>query len=247
MMQRNGRKNLAVLVLATCLAASLYFDVFIVRNDNGGILYWKGEEAYLFTGESHRGYHFSYFAYPFVLIAEYFYVVRFPNDEWTCSMVIHITPSNVERQPGSCGGPHVLSPSFLTPFEGVFYAMCQGAIICKWNGHDYIPATEEEQRRLGGYKGLVVASQNDQLINGWRVHYPPVNGGHFDIHLSNDLVISVTNRATNERAYPWINVDLLRSGQSPQHLYDVDGTPRTVSKKEYESVLRNHSLSAVEP
>src|ERR1700730_3596494 len=190
LMLRKGRKTVAVVVLAICFAASLYFDVFIIRDGSGGIFYSKGDEAYVFTGESHTGYRLSYFAYPFVLLAEYFYVGHTPKDQWACSMVMHITPSNVERQPGRCGGPDVHSPVEITPFEGVFYAMCQGAIICRWNGHGYIPATEEEQRRLGGYKSLVAASQDNQLINGWRVHYAPSTGGHFDVHLDDDLVIS---------------------------------------------------------
>ena len=128
----------------------LYFDVYTIHDFGGGVLYWKGDEAYLFGGEGHFGYHSSYFALPFELLAEYFGASAPSKDDWSCSMVIHITPTNVEHFPGECGGLDVHGPHFLTPFDDEFFAMCQGSFICKWTGHGYVPATQDEQRRLGG-------------------------------------------------------------------------------------------------
>lgn len=111
--------------------------------------------------------------------------------------------------------------------------MCQGATLCKRTVHGYIWATPEEKQRLDGGNSLIAAPQNNQLVNGWRVHIPPSIGGHFEVHLSDSSVISVTNRATDKRERAWISVDLSRPGQKPQSLSDVNGSSRWVNKKEY--------------
>jgi hypothetical protein len=91
----------------------------------------------------------------------------------------------------------------------------------------------EEKQRLDGGNSLIAAPQNNQTVNGWRVHMPLGAGGHFEVHLSDGSVISVTNHAKDERERAWISVDLSRPGQKPQSLFDVNGSPRWVSKEEY--------------
>jgi len=241
-MQRKEKRRVVAILLVLCLAASLLLNVYYVIDGSGGTLYWKGDEAYFFTSDSHTGYHPSYLAFPFELLAQTFFWAPFPSDQWHCYLVILITASSVERYPGACGGVNVHGANWLTPFDDGFYAMCQGAILCKWTVQGYVPATPEEKQRLDGGNGLVIAPQNDQIINGWRVHRTPDApevGSHFEVKLSDGSVVSVTNRATDVRAYPWISVDLLRPGQKPQSLYDVNETPHRVSKRRYESLFRN--------
>ncbi|HXN17393.1 MAG TPA: hypothetical protein VN875_03605 [Candidatus Binatus sp.] len=59
-------------------------------------------------------------------------------------------------------------------------------------------------------------------------------------------MISVTNRATDVGAYPWITVDLVRPGQKPQSLFNVDGSPRWVSKKEYVNTFNSSASRFVD-
>jgi hypothetical protein len=222
-----------IALVSMCLIASAILGVRFAADGSGGTLYWKGDEAYFFTLDSHTGHQVSYLAFPFELVAQNFFWAPLPSEQWGCSPVIHITPSNVERYPGACGGQNVHDANFLTPFDHGFYAMCQGATLCKWTVHGYIPATPEEKQRLAGANSLIAALQNNQIVNGWRVHTPPGTGGHFEVHLSDGSVISVTNHATDERERAWISVDLSRPGQKPQSLFDVSGSPQWVSKKEY--------------
>jgi len=164
------KKSIVTALLATCLVASAILGVRFVVDGSGGTLYWKGDEAYFFTSDSHTGYQVSYLAFPFELFAQKnFFCAPLPSEQWGCSLVIHITPSNVERYPGACGGQDVHDANFLTPFDDGFYAMCQGAILCKWTVDGYIPATPEEKQRLDGVNRLAIAPQNNQIMNGWRV------------------------------------------------------------------------------
>jgi hypothetical protein len=247
-MERTKRSVLIALA-SMCLIACAILGVRFIADGYGGTLYWKGDEAYFFTSDSHRGYQVSYLAFPFELLAQNFFWAPLPSEQWGCSLVIQITPSNVERYPGACGGQNVQDANFLTPFDDGFYAMCQGAILCKWTVHGYVPARPEEKQRLDGGNSLIAAPQNDQLINGWRVHHTPGSpgvGSHFEVSLSDGSVISVTNRATDVGAYPWITVDLVRPGQKPQSLFNVDGSPRWVSKKEYVNTFNSSASRFVD-
>jgi hypothetical protein len=62
-------------------------------------------------------------------------------------------------------------------------------------------------------------------------------GDHAEVEIGKKLVISVQNHSTNARAYPRVSVDLVRPGQAPESLYNVDGTPRRVSSSEYEQAF----------
>jgi hypothetical protein len=239
-MNKKSKKVIALVVLAVALAASISFKVYYLVDHSGGMLFWKGEEAYLFLGTSHTGYRLSYLEYPFIIISEYFYSPPLPEHRRASSLVLRVTPSAIERHVVDYGEAPI-TPDFMTPFEDGFYAMCRGAVLCKWAGNSFEPATEEEQRRLDGVNRLVRGSMDNQIVNGWHVRQSFRSpGDHFEVEVGKNLAISVRNHATDVRAYPWVSVDLLRPGKAPENLYNVDGTPRRVSKSEYQSVFSNH-------
>jgi hypothetical protein len=230
---------IALLLLAAALAASVLSNVYFIRAASGGTLLSRGEEAYLFVGTGGTGYRFSYLEYPLVVFKEHFYAPPFPEQRRGSSTVIRVTPTAVE--------PHVQESEedpgalFLTPFDDGFYAMCPGAVLCKWAGNSFEPATKEEQRRLDGTNRLVRGDMNNKVINGWHVRYTGSSpGDHFEVEVGKKFVIAAKNKASDVRAYPWISIDLLRPGKPPESLYDVDGTPRRVSKAEYERFFPKH-------
>jgi len=225
---------LLVLVLAVVMA--LTWRVYVVADGSGAKVFWKGEEAYLFAGDSHTGYHFRALEYLFVLLAQYFYFVPSPETQVGSTLVIKVTPSGVEKHIVNYGEWPAHGPLFLTPFDDDFFAMCPGGVLCKLAGDRYERATEEEQRRFGGIDQLARAGFTE--LNGWHARAAGLPGDHFEVQVGKDLVISVTNHATNPRAYPWITIDLLRNGQPTQSLYNVDGTPRIVGKAKYERTFR---------
>jgi hypothetical protein len=226
------------------LTVSAILHVYYLVDSSGAAVFSRGEEAYLFLDSGHEGYRVSYLAFPFAILREYFNAPVTRTDYGGCSLVIRVTPSNAERFLTHCGDPDLQYVAFVTPFEDGFYAHCRGSIVCKWTESGFVPATQEETRRVGGLSGLVKGDMNNQNVNGWNAHYAYLPGDHVEVPISNQLMISVRNHATNvqEWQYPWITVELLRPGQSPQTLYDVNGQPRRVSKSEYENVFRQTSF-----
>lgn len=235
------RKTKVWVVVAALLIVSVFLNVYYVTYDSRATVYSREDEAYLFLGDWHTGYRVRYLAFPFVMLRQYFNAPIEPTEQSGCSLVIHVTPSNVDRYVTHCGDPSLQFVLFVTPFEDGFYAHCQGANLCKWTENGFVPATQEETQRIGGISGLVKGDMSNQIVNGWHVHYAAMPGAHFEVPIGKDLIISVKNRATNQREwqYPWITVDLLRPGQGPQNLYDVNGNPRRVSKSQYERVFRS--------
>ncbi len=178
-MHMRTKTVIALVVLALLLAASVSLKVYFSTSHVAAMMFWRGDEAYLFLGTGHTGHRFS------------------------------------------------------------FFAMCSGAVLCKWTANGFELATEEEQRRHDGVNRLVRGSMNNQIVNGWHVRGSFRSpGDHAEVEIGKDLVISVRNHAADVRAYPWVSVDLLRPGQEPESLYSVDGTPRRVSKSEYDRTFR---------
>ncbi|HWY08989.1 MAG TPA: hypothetical protein VNY24_19155 [Candidatus Acidoferrales bacterium] len=232
-------KTVAVfLVLALAVVMALTFRVYVVADGSGAEVFWRGEEAYLFVGDSHTGYHFRALEYPFVLLAQYFYYVPSPKNDVASTLVISVTPSGAENHMVNYGEWPAHAPLFLTPFGDGFYAMCPGGVLCKWAGDRFQPVTEEERQRFGGVDRLARGGFSE--LNGWHARAAGLPGDHFEVQIGKDLVVSVSNRATNPRAHPWVSIDLLRAGQPTQSLYNVDGTPRMVSKSEYEQTFKEH-------
>jgi len=117
--------------------------------------------------------------------------------------------------------------------------MCPGGTLCKWSGIEFVPATQEEQQRFGGLNNLFREDINNHIISGWSVRQIRSSpGDHFEIQLESGFSISANNRATDMRELPSISVVLLRPARAPEVLYDVDGSPRRVSRAEYEKTFR---------
>ena len=230
-MEQRFKIAIGVVALVIFLTVLSLPTVYYIGNGIDGTLFWKGNEAYLFTAESKAGYHFSYLAFPLVLAVQ-FYWAPSPANKWGCPLVIHVTPTAIERQRGACGDQQVQA-NFVTPYDDHFYAVCEGATLCKWADHGYVAATEKENKRLDVGVLPAIARENNGMISGWRLHYFPDSGDHFEVRLNDGSVISVGNRAKHLRSYPWVAVDLLRPNQTGQELYNVNGVPRIFSKKGY--------------
>jgi len=231
-----GFMILVLFVIAmVALRATASLRVYFIRDSPGATVFSRADEAYLFLGSGRTGYHFSYLEYPFVVFKEYFYDVPSPANQRAAVTVIRVTPSVVERHVVDFDDHSLRPTGFLTPFDDGLYAMCPVDVLCKWTGNGFEQATEEEQRRHDGTKRLVHGSMNNQTINGWAVHeILSLPGDHFEVQVDNKFAIAVKNQARGVREYEWISVDLIRPGQRPDKLYDVNGTPHTVSRSEYE-------------
>jgi hypothetical protein len=66
-MEQRFKIAIGVVALVIFLTVLSLPTVYYIGNGIDGTLFWKGNEAYLFTAESKAGYHFSYLTFPFVL------------------------------------------------------------------------------------------------------------------------------------------------------------------------------------
>ena len=223
-------------IMAIIRVASM--EIYWVRDASGATVFWKDDEAYLFLGSGHTGYRISYLEYPLEIAKEYFYVVPSPNDQRVIGTVIRVMPSGVERHVVEYGENAAQSALLLTPFDDGFYGMCQGGVLCKWTGHGFEVATQEEQEKHGGTDRLFRGDFNGQIINGWSAReVRRMPGDHFEAKVDDKFVIAAKNQASDVRERAWISVDLIRPGRPPERLYNVNGTPRLVSKTEYQNIF----------
>jgi hypothetical protein len=228
---------LSIIILGIALTSFLRMYVYVIRSDSGGSVFWKADEAYIVASGSSRGYRFRYITYPWIALKEYLNAPPFPDEHRVSDIYVRITPSSVERQEVDFGTNTGNTPRLFTPFDDGLYAQCPGVVLCKWIGNQFRRATEEEQKKIGGTDGLNQDPRKD-AINGWKVRsFPYLPGEHFDIDVGKTFTITAKNQAAPGRVYPSISVDLLRPGQIPENIYNVDGVPRRVNESEYKQIF----------
>jgi len=207
----------------------------LVWDWSGATIYSRENEAYIFMGESHTGYHFPYIAYPFVIGLQYFGAVTEQSDAHSAALVLHITPTSIDRQ---SFGPNDISASFVTPFDDGLYGLCPGGKLCKWTGTSFEPATPEQEQKVGGIEHLARGGTRNQPVNGWVIHQTWKHGEKFIVQVGKDIEIVLQNHNKEASVHNWVAIDLLRPGQPPEHLYNVDGRkPRHVTKATYDRIF----------
>lgn len=208
---------------------------YFVTDDCGVMLFAKGERAFLVLGTGHTGTHLSYLEYPIAVVKEFFGGVYMAKDRRVSTTVIRVMPSEVQLYVIDFGKETANAPVFFTPFDDGIYAMCPGVDLCKWEGNSFRPATDDEQRQHGGIDGLFRDDINNQTVNGWSARSLRNSpGDQFSVELGMKLRIVAKNIATSDRKPSKMFVEVLRSGQTPEDLYSTDGSPRRVSRSEYE-------------
>jgi hypothetical protein len=227
------RIRILAVILALILGSWLV-RLYFVSDHAGAIVFQKNDEAYLFLGDGHTGWHFPALFFPVVLAGEYLHVPTNSSDEYGQSLVIRVTPEGVQRWVNRSS--HIAN---LTPFEDDFYARCPGTVLCRWTERGFVRASPEDEKRIGVDK-LYTGSFDNKIVNGWTTHQLKFAAGdNFEVQLGHDLAISVKNRSERD-AFPNVAVDLLRPGQAPENLYRADGEPRRVSRSEYEQLFGRH-------
>ncbi len=97
---RNKRAGILFAFFVVVIVLSLYFQMHLVRDWSGATVYSRENEAYIFTGDSHTGYHFPYVAYPFLILQGFLHVGNEANDQHSAALILHITPSSIDRSTG---------------------------------------------------------------------------------------------------------------------------------------------------
>lgn len=231
-MARKAKWAVTSVILVLILGAWVV-QLHFISDNAGATLFQRGNEAYLFLGAGHTGWHFPALLYPLVMAKGYLHIPADISDQYGQSLILRVTPEGVQRWEAPS-----TDISFLTPFEDGFYGLCPGSVLCKWTtGKGFGIASSEEEKRIG-INDLHKGSPDNQVVNGWTGHVLKFSpGDHFEVRLDQNLVIAVQNRSMKDGAYRDVTVDLLRPGQAPENLYHADGFPRRVSKSEYEQLL----------
>jgi hypothetical protein len=225
-------------VLLVALVLSTFLRMHLVQDWSDATVYSRENEAYIFMGDSHTGYHFPYVAYPFLIFRGLLHVGTEANDQHSAMWVLHITPTSIERQIYVPVNLNHSNPAFMTPFEDGIYGMCPGGTLCKWTDNSFEPATTEQQQKVGGIEHLVRGDTGDQPVNGWVISRTGRPGEEFEAQVGKDITIAVQNHNKEASPYNWVTIDLLRPRQPPEHLYNVDGRkPRLVTKFTYDSIF----------
>ncbi len=230
--------TLSAAALAGALLVSLLLHAYFVTDDCGVMLFSKGEEAFLILDTGHTGTHLSYLEYPIAMVKELFGGVYMAKDRRVSTTVVRVTPSAVQRYVIDLGKYTGDAPQSLTPFDDGIYARCPGVVLCKWEGNAFRPATDDEQQQHGGIDHLYGGDANNQIVNGWSIHVlRNAPGDQFSVEIGQKATIVVKNTAASDTQPPKISVEMLRSGQPVENLYLTDGSPRKVSKSEYERLF----------
>jgi hypothetical protein len=84
----------------------------------------------------------------------------------------------------------------------------------------------------------------NESVNGWVIGHSERSGEQFKVQVGKGIVIFMQNHNKEDSIYKWVSVDLLRSGQPPERLYNVNGrNPRLVTKATYNRIFSTAQLS----
>ena len=217
---------------------TIVLHVHVVQDWSGATIYSRENEAFIWMFGSHDGWRLPYIEYPFAIIEEYFRVPTEATDRLSEGVVLHITPTSLDRQIYLPTDENDTGPLFIIPFDDGLYGICPGSKLCKWTGKNFGPATSEQEQKIGGVEHLVIRDRESHPVNGWVIRESSHPGERFVARVGKDIVITMENH--NEKASPWawVTIDLLRVGQPSVQLYNVDGRkPRFVTKATYDRIF----------
>lgn len=232
-------RNKTVLTIAfiLCIAAivvSASFNIYFVIGGGHGDVLWNSDEAYLFSENIQRGYHFTYLEYPFELLGEYFYRVPHTDVEQVHCVVLKVTSSGIDRYVIDVGANTALCPDSYTPIGKEIYAWCPGA-VCKWTGTDFKPVTDAEAQSIGGPEGL--SRRDFASVHGWSKHSLGPLGSKFTVRVDDKFELLEDHGSSDKYRNGSVSVGLMRPGRSIERILYLDDKPREVSKQEYESAI----------
>jgi hypothetical protein len=238
-MQKKIGAGIIVGMIAAVVGWIAFGTLYYIRDDSGGQLLWKSDEAYLFASVKRRGYRVRVLNFGWLALKEWLNVPPpLPTDQRVFLTVIRVSSSGIERHDHKVVEDGWYGPDFFTPIGETIYANCQG-ILCKWLGDRFENATPEEQKNLDGINRL--SSDSVESINGWSKRGVGEVAGdfHFSIEIGNGTRLRIQQgnvfRSTTDSATVYLD----RTGQPSQQLWHVNGAPRRVTKREYEQVLFN--------
>lgn len=159
-----SKKKLALLGTVLLVIVSIVINAYFLRVVIAGDALWNDHEAYFFVRRINRGIQKKWIQVPLFVVLNRLGLIEPPADNSASLIVIHITPSGVERHELELDPTPGKNPSRYTPREGRIWANFWSiGGLSWWTGDHFEPATAEEKNRIGGIADL----DNYPLENGW--------------------------------------------------------------------------------
>jgi hypothetical protein len=230
---------IAVLVASAVAGRS---NVYMVLDGGDGRVLWNANEAYLFFGVRHIGHEVNILRFPWFLAKNYLGGVEDPGDDRGSLDVIRATSSGIEHHVQSVEySPPGSGPDMYTPLEDRIYVNypARGG-LCRWAGDHFEPATPEERQRLDNI-GHLTNKDIDHGENGWSKRSFQVEPGDpndtLTIEVSNNFRLSASDLGA-KNGDRILSINLLKSGNAPEKIWEVNLHWGKVSKAEYERVFQ---------
>jgi hypothetical protein len=233
----------AVVFLIAVVVMAARFNVYLILDGSGGTVLWNAEEAYFFIGIRHIGHEVNCLRFPWFLAKNYLGAVEEPDNDRGSLAVIRVTSFVVERHVQKLTyNPPGSGPEMYTPLEGLIYANYpERGGLCRWAGDHFEPATPEERQRLDDI-GRLTNKDIENRADGWSKRSFQVGPGDpddmFTIEVGNRFRLSTSDLAA-KNGDRILSIDLLRSGHSPERIWDVDQRYGRVSGAEYQRVFQD--------
>jgi len=242
------KKSLILLVvlvgLALIILATLKVNYVNVQPD--GQLLWNDDDAYIFIGLADRGYRLSYLRYAAESIREEFpFGATSPTDENFSLLVLHVTPSSIDRYSIANFRLGEIEPS-----AGALYVSnLMTSKTVRWAATHFEDQTPDEQKQLQDLSrqgGLPSGPQYDN-IQGWSkrtiagnvIRNSPTDytekNANFTITLKGQpLTFEVNSGFIGHRAYVSV---VAPGGQSRTEAWSLDENSRRVGAAEYKQMF----------
>ena len=206
--------------------------------ETGTQLLWNDKEAYLFINTRQAGWGGNDLRYSWKFLRAALGESTI-DDLRSTVIVFHFVGDRIEKRV-----VHDVHSPELHPFDGQFYGKVNG-VFSRWTGHDFAPASGDEQRRLlaagfriGDVRNPLGWSRNVMLLAFGRPRHchalPDATDGR---QLCFDANFSSSGRQTVELQLP--------RGRR-QSLWSIDGTLHKISRREYEATFPPREWPATE-
>jgi hypothetical protein len=220
--------TISILLIAFGLSAVL--RTYRVRLNGDADLVWNADQAYLFIGVTSWGYRLNYLQYVGDLLKERLGGVTSADDARHAVIVFRLTPEAIQRHNAAD-----ISLDFYTPFENNIYANRQGE-MWTWAGDHFEKASPEKRAKFESSGRQLEPTFTN--IDGWSKQNSIFGGKFgktdFEVKLGSGPLKVIAN---SDQSKGQLSIDLLRPGQSPERVWELDGRTRKITEAEYNEIF----------
>jgi hypothetical protein len=205
----------------------LFYPVYFLDDWVGGTLLWKSNEAFLFSGWSGSGNHYTPFTLLVAYIPAYFGAIAPPDNLANSTTVFRITPESLKKYVIRGAGFRAYIPSGDTVYAW------NGGPLWKWSIDHFERATADEEKKIidGPGRTILPEAKDFSDSHGWSARHN-LSGwpAKSEIDLNGKSVIFLMTLQNYNRD---ISVDVQLPGATRQRILHAESQMHVVSRSEY--------------